>query len=370
MKNLPILNEKAQIQARVENEYRCIADVVQTSFPIRAARTYVRRHLGNPIQIRLVEIRRGEEQGCVREAEILPFDGGEKTSVRLVRTLPDGSPASFFAPKALVQSRIVIEGEDGAEAPALRAKDTIVFHVPVQSYLRFLPGIYKSNSSTIRRDVYQVSEREQRQLSTRERVTTTRVNVNQADQFQRFLFLFQHVMTSVIDRIDEMPDLTDPLRVERKFLPWLASWVNFPLDESLPLHMQRELVRRSIRLNRMRGTKEGLAEMIRILTSTPVVIEERAKPNPCVLGQMTLAGGKNVADRFFRKEPPASYLYPTERKQMSFFILELEPKYLFLRRFGDRAGDILDRIVQIVSQEMPAHVVFTIRYADDKGSKS
>ena len=52
---------------------------------------------------------------------------------------------------------------------------------------------------------------------------------------------------------------------------------------------------------------------------------------------------------------------------MSFFVLELEAKYLFLRRFGDRAGDILYRIVQIVSQEMPAHVVFTIQYADDKG---
>ena len=172
-------------------------------------------------------------------------------------------------------------------------------------------------------------------------------------------------MTTVIDKIDEMPDLTDPLRVERKFLPWLASWVNFPLDESLPLHMQRELVRRSIRLNRMRGTKAGLSEMIRILTSTPVTIEERKKPNPCVLGKMTLAGGKDVQGRFFRREPPGCYLFPPDRNKMSFFILELEAKYLFLRRFGDRAGDILHRIVQIVSQEMPGHVVFTIRYADD-----
>ena len=123
-------------------------------------------------------------------------------------------------------------------------------------------------------------EREQRQLALRNQVTTSRVNVDEADQFQRFLFLFQHIMTSVIDRVDEMPDLTDPLRVHRKFLPWLSSWVNFPLDESLPLHMQRELVRRSIRLNRMRGTKAGLSEMIRILTSTPVHIEERPNPKP------------------------------------------------------------------------------------------
>jgi hypothetical protein len=57
---------------------------------------------------------------------------------------------------------------------------------------------------------------------------------------------------------------------------------------------------------------------------------------------------------------------PPHRSKQSFFILELEPKYLFIRRFGDRAGDILMRIVEIVSQEMPAHIAFTIRFADDQ----
>ena len=133
--------------------------------------------------------------------------------------------------------------------------------------------------------------------------------------------------------------------------------------------MQRELVRRSIRLNRMRGTKAGLSEMIRILTSTPVHIEERAKPKACVLGQLTLAGGKNVVSRFHHREPPPCYVMHPERSKQSFFILELEPKYLFIRRFGDRAGDILMRIVEIVSQEMPAHIAFTIRFADDQHAK-
>ena len=360
------LATKQGAQLNVSSEHRSIADVVRTGYPIRAARTYIRRHLGNPIQIQLVEIQRGEEQGCVRQAEIVSSDGGPRVFIRMVKTLPDGTPASFFAPPGLVESRIQMDVEGEGGIPALRTTDTIVLHVPVHSYLRFLPSLFRANSSTIRRDVHQVSEREQRQLSMRNQVTTSRVNVSEADQFQRFLFLFQHVMTSVIDRVDEMPDLTDPLRVDRKFLPWLSSWVNFSLDESLPLHMQRELVRRSIRLNRMRGTKSGLSEMIRILTSTPVVIQERTKPKPCVLGQMTLSGGRNVAERFQRREPPGCYLMPSRRKNQSFFVLELEPKYLFVRRFGDRAGDILMRIIQIVSQEMPAQIAFTIRFADDR----
>ena len=365
MAQFPIVSRQSA-QLEVQSEHRSIADVVRTSYPIRSARTYIRRHLGNPIQIQLVEIVRGEEQGCVRLAEIVSADGGPRVYIRLVKTLPDGTPASFFAPPELVESRVQIEVEGDGGIPALRTNDRIVLHVPVHSYLRFLPSLYRANSSTIRRDVHQVSEREQRQLAMRNQVTTSRVNVDEADQFQRFLFLFQHVMTSVIDRVDEMPDLTDPLRVHRKFLPWLSSWVNFPLDESLPLHMQRELVRRSIRLNRMRGTKAGLSEMIRILTSTPVHIEERAKPKACVLGQLTLAGGKNVVERFHHREPPPCYVMQPDRSKQSFFILELEPKYLFIRRFGDRAGDILMRIVEIVSQEMPAHIAFTIRFADDQ----
>ena len=62
----------------------------------------------------------------------------------------------------------------------------------------------------------------------------------------------------------------DPLTADAKFLPWLASWVGFQLDESLPVHQQRELVRRAIRLMRTRGTRLGIEEMVRVLTSAPV----------------------------------------------------------------------------------------------------
>ena len=365
MKQLPVLNRDRQSLVEVRTEHRYIANVVRTRYPVRAAKKYLRRYLGNVVELQLVEIRRGEDSGCVRAAEILSEDGTSAVFIDQIRTLPDGSPASFFTPSELVQTRITIETEDGSPVPALRSSDLIVLHVPVQPYTRFLPSMYRVGSTTMRRDVHQVSERDQRQLALRDRVTTTQIGYDESDQFKRFLFLFQHMMTSVIDRVDDIPNLTDPLRAERKFLVWLASWVNFPLDESLPLHMQRELVRRAIRLNRKRGTKDGLAEMVRILTSAPVEIKERARPNLCALGSMTLAGGSTPRERFYNEEPPASYLYPSGRDKMGFFTLELEPKYLFRRRFGDRAGDILDRIVQVVSQEMPASVLFTIRYSDD-----
>ena len=102
--------------------------------------------------------------------------------------------------------------------------------------------------------------------------------------------------------------------------------------------------------------------MVRILTATPVSIVERKKPNGCVMGRMTLAGGKRIEGRFLRKEPPGSYIISTNRSEMAFFVICLEPMSKFQTRFGERATDILRQIVQIVTREMPAHVVFTIQF--------
>ena len=190
------------------------------------------------------------------------------------------------------------------------------------------------------------------------------VQEQNTDQFRRFLFIFQHLMTTVTERIDGLSQITNPMVVDPKFLPWLASWVDFALDEALPLHQQRELVRRSIRLHRTRGTTEGIAEMIRVLTSAPVVIEEHQRPRAAVLGAMTLAGGKNIEERYLRGEPPAHFLVEPGRKSGSFFVLRLESQAAFRKRFGERASAVLRRITHIVTREKPAHVSFTVQFGE------
>ncbi|MFT6145609.1 MAG: phage tail-like protein [Myxococcota bacterium] len=183
------------------------------------------------------------------------------------------------------------------------------------------------------------------------------------DPMRRFLFLFQHMMTRITNQIDNLADLTNPLLCEPKFLPWLASWVGFELDESLPIHQQRELVRRAIRLYRTRGTRAGIEEMVRVLTSAPVRVRERAKAHPVVLGKNFVIGGRDVVERYRRSEPPGCFLLePTSRADTSFFTLVLEPRERFRNRFGERAAAVLRRIVQVVSQERPTHVSFTIEF--------
>lgn len=351
--------------ARVPGDFRYLDEVVRIGFPIQDARTYLKRQLGNEIQYRLVEGARGERIGMVRSVEVHPAGGGETVYIRAVRTLPDGTPASYFAPNELVEVRSEVTTATGGPVPPLSPRDRIILLVPVRSYLRFLPGIYQGGAPTARQDVARADERSIRRWGARDQVDATSVSSNSADQYRRFLLFFQHIMTTVTDRIDQIPSLTDPLTADPKFLPWIASWVAFELDESLPLHQQRELVRRSIRLYRTRGTKPGVEEMIRVLTSAPVNVTERKKPQPAVLGALALAGGKSVEDRFLRDEPPGFYLVQPERLTTTFFALTLESREKFKRRFGERAPAVLRRISQIVTSEKPSHVSFTIQFQDD-----
>ena len=349
---------------RKKGEFQYLHDIVHIGYSVQDAQTYLSRHLGNPVSLRLVELLRGEELGVVRQIQVLAKSGGTSYFVRLHRMLPDGSEASFFAPPNLVRTEVIVEDDDGQHIrnPVLHSQDEIRLFVPVRSYLQFLPGIYRGNTPMARRDIMRYDERAQRQLGMKDKVRDEeRVDSN---AMRQFLLLFQQSMLPLLDHIDEIPNLTNPMNVHPKFLSWLASWVDFHLDASLPIHQQRELVRRAIRLQRSRGTVAGVANMIRILTAAPVTIIEREKPRPLTLGQMTLSGGGSVDKRFLRKEPTPHYCIPMERRRVNFFIIQLEDATAFRNRFGERAPSILRKISQVVTREMPAHVQFTIQFAD------
>lgn len=349
---------------RASGDYRYLEDVVRIRYPVRDARAYLNRHLGNQVRYELVEASRGEEVGEVREIRVEPHGGDSTVLVRSERRLPDGSPASFYAPDDMVETVSVLDVADGRALRPLHPRDVIFLVVPVRSYLRFLPGIYRGAMPTRRRDVQPVSERTARQWGARGTDRTTAVDSNSADQFRRFMFIFQHLMTTVTDQIDDIPDLTDPLAADPDFLPWIASWVAFPLDEDLPLHRQRELVRRSISLYRARGTVVGITEMIRVLTGADVRIVERRRPQNATMGAMRLAGGRSASERYRNGEPAASYVVEPTRANTTFFVVTLEDHQSFRERFGERAETEIRRIIQIVSNERPAHVTFTIEFED------
>lgn len=362
------VSRRGQVPVLASGDYRYLEDVVRIGYPVRDAITYLNRHLGNPVGYRLVEALRGEKPGCVRSVEIQPAVGGEPLFVRGIRVLPDGSPASYFTPDDLVSVVTEIVTPDGRPPMALQSRDRVVLHIPVRGYLRYLPGIFQGAVPATRRDVVRADEVSARRWGTgslpkTESVHTTEVQGFNADALRRFLFIFQHLMTTITDKIDTIPSLIDPMSTDPRFLPWIASWVSFELDSSLPIHKQRDLTRRAIRLLRTRGTVAGVEEMIQVLTNAPVKVLELEKPKAFVLGRSHLAGGPTVEERFVRSEPAASFLVDEGRAGTTFFALELQPVAQFRKDFGERAPGVLRRIAQIVTNEKPSHVTFTILFA-------
>jgi len=354
-------------------DYHHLETVVVVGFPVREARLYLNRYMGNRIGYKLVEARRGEALGAVREIQINLATGGDPIFVRQVRLDPDGNLATDFTPEDLIHLQAEMLTVDGRKAPALGPDDEIVLHVPVRSYLRFLPALFQGAPGADRAESVPV-ERVSDQGWGRELPPPGPATGGDPDSLRRFLFVFQHLMTTVLDRVEQIALLTNPTTADPRFLSWIASWVGFTLDESLPLHQQRELISRAIRLYRTRGTRSGVEEMVQVLTSARVTIAPRTRPRPFYLGGptidpracATLAGGSTVSERYLRDEPPPHYLFEPERPATSFFELVLEPRSRFQRRFSERAPDVLRRLAQIVTAEKPVHVTFTIRFDEDR----
>lgn len=362
-RNLPVPTN--QPLAPVPGDYQHLETVVVVNYPIQEARSYLKRNLSNRVDFELVEASRGERIGSVRAVRINPAGGGEPVYIEAVKTLPDGSLAGPYTPDGLIERRARVITASGGPPKALDPRDDIILHVPVKSYLRFLPGVYQGAGGTTERSspapATTASQHEWGAVAPSDGPVADARN---ADAMRRFLLLFQHLMTTVVDRVEDIPSITDPLTCDPRFLPWIASWVQFGLDESLPLHQQRELVRRAIRLYRTRATTIGVEEMIRVLTGTEVRVQPRTRPQPFVVGGSTLAGGQTISDRYLQAEPPACFLLREDRPDILFFVLELPPREQFAAIFSERAPLVLQQITRIVTQEKPAHVTFTIQFKE------
>lgn len=109
----------------------------------------------------------------------------------------------------------------------------------------------------------------------------------------RFLLAFEHVLTGLGDPadpgLDELLDgvagYFDPERTPAAFVDWLAGWVALTLRGDLEVGAgaeararARTLVARAVPLYRLRGTRRGLEELIRLFTGglSPSITETSA----------------------------------------------------------------------------------------------
>ncbi|WP_030757924.1 MULTISPECIES: phage tail protein [unclassified Streptomyces] len=85
------------------------------------------------------------------------------------------------------------------------------------------------------------------------------------DFAQRFTAGLDTVLAPVFTTLDNLPSYFDPRLTPADFLSWLASWVGGVDDPRWPLALRREAVARAVELHRLRGTRRGLTEALRLV---------------------------------------------------------------------------------------------------------
>jgi phage tail-like protein len=78
----------------------------------------------------------------------------------------------------------------------------------------------------------------------------------------------------IAETLDRIPDLFYPSNTPNDFLDWLASWMGLVLKEEWSEDKKRDIIARVIPLYRLRGTKMGLEEFVKIYVGSGVKILE------------------------------------------------------------------------------------------------
>jgi phage tail-like protein len=188
-----------------------------------------------------------------------------------------GAPIGFTrqVPDQLVQSgpgrflrlRITL-GSDGQATPGLHWLKVLF---PRVSYLDALPRVYQRDADA-------------------------------ALFLQRFLGLFERVLTGVEDRYEQFSRWLDPRAAPLEIINWLGLLVDLTFDPSWPLARRRALVGAAMALYRTRGTIAGLRRYVEIYTGTAPVIREMFLERP---GQPAFLGiGGSVLGAGFALAPP------------------------------------------------------------------
>ena len=162
-----------------------------------------------------------------------------------------------------------------------------------------------------------------------------------------YLWIIRHMFDSVADKVNSIPGLFDPYQTPAEFLPWLAGWIGFVLDEDWPEGKKRYLLRRAVDYYRIRGTIKGLKLFLSIFVGVEPEIIENAWPFKGF--QIEVSSTMDID----------TIIFPVVNTSHCFIVdIPLEPDEL--------SEYTIVKIHDIIRAEKPAHTMYYLRF---KGKK-
>lgn len=99
------------------------------------------------------------------------------------------------------------------------------------------------------------------------------VGMLDSEFFVQFLSLFQELGTSLLEGADNIENVVDPTVAPDAMVRWMGSWIGVDsVDPSLPVELQRMIVRSSARTMSWRGTRAGLEQFLEMTSGGPAQV--------------------------------------------------------------------------------------------------
>lgn len=154
----------------------------------------------------------------------------------------------------------------GTHTPRIQG---IEVYFPRQSYLQYLPSVFQDDDES-------------------------RLFLD------RFLSIFQTTFDDIDHRLDNLWQVFDPLMTHASTFPWLAAWLALPVDPEMKLPQQRDLLKNAFSTYLIRGTVQGLEQLIQAYTGVEKIrILEHFKARNWTF--LRVSGGLNEGARLWSR---------------------------------------------------------------------
>lgn len=206
-----------------------------------------------------------------------------------------------------------------------------------------------------------------------------------SDFLQRFLGLFEGVLTPLEDKVASAHLVTDPVSAPKDALEWLSQWVGLTLEPGLPEARKRRMLAEATNLYRKRGTLRGLSLALNVATGDwvadggIVILEDfrlrrtfatilgadlADQEDPLMMG-IVQSGNSYVGDTLFLGEEDKKEFLALFRPEVAETKQERKAIEDFFERLAHRITVLVHRDVtqqelglirRIVQLETPAHI--------------